>query len=670
MDAQTRHYLNGVEVPEPMAWADFTEELDRDIDSRFISLKYRGTLTFTNEGYALLDSVFRDTGHCGIVSYLAIQQCGGQERIVARGSIIVADIKFNLTKCEAECSIADDGIGARVMNNMEIPVSPNADVSKNGKSIGAVSQLDIELYDPQAALGTYLTGARLGWDWLDAIRHAVRYITDDTVTLVSDWYAALPDDERYWISNGYSVRSASIAVVRTSWTFKDLFEEIGKKYNLWIGVERSATGEPVLRIEPEGYWYSATPWGSHPDIQDLIRTADSDLLYAKVDVGCDKAIKETETDFSLPYIPLRGFVQEAFHLEGVCNTQATLDLVSQWIIDSNVIEDAAVNLNKDYDDDLFIVQYDRTTNRAVKGDYLQPGSDPYLYNPALLNDAVIARHNLPSAVGAFFDPVNASFRAQRTTAVANPYLTYDPGTSAVVETEQAQFNDDFTAPNFDTANAWGNGTAQGTPVSAANSRYTAPAQGYYEFEVFARFRVIQQLVSRNGPLAFAYPVQLQLVLERYDSGNNLISSQTVDTPSALNQWEEQSITHVFGTSMNAGDYVRIVDQFLIQSQTWVNGISDFNLGFGSGVTFQRLPNWYIKTNFVASGGYVAAGGGGRIIRYEFDRHVSSSDWVSLTADPRRMILIGTGEPSIRTHIINASRNVMTGATTWAVIEEP
>lgn len=672
MDAVTRHFLDGLEVTEPMAWADFTEELDRDSDKRFISVKYRGTLTFTNEGYGYLDGVFRQSGHCGIVSYHATQMCGGEERIVARGSIIVADIKFNLTRCEAECSIADDGIGARVVNNMEIPVSPNAEQSKNGASIGMVPQRMIELFDPSAAVGTYLSGSRLGWDWYDALRHAVRYITDDTVQLVSDWYALLPASERYWISNGYSVRSAAIAIVRTSWTFKDLFEEIGKKHNLWIGVERAADGSPILRIEPEAYWYGSAQWGAHPDIQDLIRTTDAGLLYAKVDVGCDKAIKETETDLSLPYIPLRGFVKESFHLEGVCNTDATLDLVSQWVIDSNVIEDSAVNLNKDHDDDLFIIQYDTGTMRAVKGDYLQPGGNPYLYNPSLLNDAVIARYNLPSAVGAFFDPIDASFRAQRTAAVSNPYLPFDPGGAAIVAAEQAQFNDDFTAPNFDTSNAWGNGTAQGLPVSQANSRYTAAGQGYYEFEVFARYRIVQQVVTRSGPLAYAYPVQLELLLERYDSGNNLISTQAAQTPSVTTPWIQNSITHIFGTSMNAGDYVRIVSRFLIQSQVWTAGIEDVNLAGLNypGVTIQRLPNWWIRTNFVAGGGYVAAGGGGRIIRYEFERHASAGSWVSLTAAPSQMIAIGTSAASIRTHVLNAKRNVKTGATQWAVIEQP
>lgn len=671
MDGVCRHFLNGTEVTEPMGFADFTEELARDNERRFIGIKYEGELTFTNDGYSLLDAVFRDTGHCGIVSYEARQVCGGTDRIVAKGSVIVADIKFNLTRCEAECTIADDGIGARIANNLTIPVSPNAAVSKNAKAIGMVTQVNLEIFDPQAAIGTYLAGTRKGWDWLDAMKHAVRYITDDNVTLVSDWYDALPDDERYFITNGYSVRNASITVVRTSWEFGDLFTELAKKHDLWIGVVRDTDGDPVLRLEPEPYWYSALQWGGHPDIQDLVRTADPARLYAKVDVGCTKAIKETETTLSLPYIPLQGFVEESFHLEGSCNTDRTLDLVNKWLIDSNAIEDAAVNGNDDYDDDLFIIQYDRSTAKAVKGDYLQPGSGPYLYNQTLLNAAVIERFNLPSAVGAFYDPTDASFRAsgQFTDGVL---LNAAPSITSTFFDTHTAFPNDYTSPNFDTSNAWGNGTPPGTPVSQANSRYTAAAAGYYEFECYGGFRVIQQIVSRIGPLALAHRMAMEFVLQRYNSGNTLISEQY-----AVSNYIEQlaastDLLTVFGTSLNPGDYVILRNRFIVLTPAWMEGIQDVNFGPGylPGITWRRIPEWYIKTNFVAAGGYVSAGGGGRVITYEYDRHTSPSEWVSLTGDPKKMIVIGTGQPEINTHAISARRNVMTGKTEWKVIQEP
>ena len=88
----------------------------------------------------------------------------------------------------------------------------------------------------------------------------------------------------------------------------------------------------------------------------------------------------------------------------MCNTDKALDLVNEWVIDSNVIEDVAVNGNDDYDDDLFLIQYQEDLLQAKKGDYLQPGTNPYLYNEPLQNAEVIDRYDLPSAVGAFWRP--------------------------------------------------------------------------------------------------------------------------------------------------------------------------------------------------------------------------------------------------------------------------
>ena len=671
MDGLTRHYLNGTEVTEPLGWSDFTEELVRDFERRFIAVKYEGQLTFTHDGYELLNNAFLDSGHCGIVTYEARQMCGDGERTVAKGAVIIADVKFNLTRCEAECSIADDGIGSRIINNMEIPVSPNATVTKNSVEITAVPEVDILLFDPQAAVGTYLAGTRKGWDWYEAMKHAVLYITDTQATFVSDFYENLSTDDRYWISNGYSIRSASITVVRTSWTFKSLFEELAKKYDLWIGIERDSDGNPVLRCEEYSYWSSTSVWGGHPDIQDLIRTCEAARLYAKVDVGCSKAIKETETTLSLPYIPLRGFVNEAFHLSGVCNTDKALDLVNEWVIDSNVIEDVAVNGNDDYDDDLFLIQYQEDLLQAKKGDYLQPGTNPYLYNEPLQNAEVIDRYDLPSAVGAFYDPVDASFRASGQFG-NGVFLNANPSTTATFFDIQTAFPNDYTPPNFDPSNAWGNGTPPGTPVSQADSIYTAAATGYYEFECYGTFRVIQQIVSRQGPLAFAHRIALEFVLQRYDSGNNLISEQTALSDYIYQLNAQTSLTHTFGTSLTATDYVMLRNRFIVLSPSWLPGVEDVNLGvFSQGITWRRMPEWYIKTNFVAAGGYVEAGGGGPVVRYEFDRHIDAASWVSLTADPKQRVMISGGPtPDIPTHVVTAKRNVSTGKTEWAVLQVP
>ena len=115
------------------------------------------------------------------------------------------------------------------------------------------------------------------------------------------------------------------------------------------------------------------------------------------------------------------------------------------------------------------------------------------------------------------------------------------------------------------------------------------------------------------------------------------------------------------------------NRFIVLSPSWLEGVQDVNFGpgYSQGITWRRMPEWYIKTNFVAAGGYVEAGGGGPVVRYEFDRHIDAASWVSLTADPKQRVMISGGPtPDIPTHVVTAKRNVSTGKTEWAVLQVP
>lgn len=528
-DGVILHFLNGTAIEEPKGWEDFSDELVRDIKERIIGTKYKVSLTFTGSGHSFLQGVFDADGPCAIVTYEAKQWCAGVQYSIIRGTVSLSECKFNETRCEVEADIADDGVGARVINNKEIPVSPEAELTKNSKPLTPVTPVALEVFDPAAAAGTWIVTTRTAYDWFDCFQHLVLYITDNTVSLVSDWYGDLDDDERYAIVTGFELRNATGSSAPLVYSFKAVFDELGKKYNLWIGVERVA-GVPVLRLEPEGYFYDDAGTLIHTDIQDLVRATDLDRLWAKVIVGSDTFIKEQASALSLPFLPLRGFTKEEFHFEGVCNTSETLDLVNKWIIDTNVIEDVVVNGNDEYDDDIFLIQYNHTTSRATKGDYLNPGANPYLYNEQLQNSLVIERYDLPSAVGAFFSTTDASFQAERTAPGAPENYTGPAGTSALAI---FQYDNDYTAPNFDTTNSWGNGTVQGNPVSQANSRYTAAAQGYYEFDVSVLWRIDTNipLVVVPGPIPVRAYKSIRIIfqVERYDAANTLIGTPLIIT---------------------------------------------------------------------------------------------------------------------------------------------
>lgn len=665
MDGEIIHYLDGTQVKEPLGVSDFTEELDRDAKARFISVKYESRLTFVLDGYEYLNERFTAHGYCGEANYEAYHECAGRRRLCARGVIKLADVKFNITKCEAEASVADDGLGARIIDNDEIPISPFADKSKNGNDITPVTTFQLQVFDPQANIAP---ANRDAWDWWEALQHAVQYITDGEQTIVSDWYDALPDNERYAITTGRELRTGAGDEERITWDFKRLFLEIAMKYDLWIGVQR-VNNLPVIRIEPQSYWFGTTTLITETDIQGLVRSIDAEQLWAKVNVGSDIAERQYSGGLSLPFITLRGHTKEEFHFAGVCNTKNTLDLVNEWIIDTNTIEDIFVNGNDEHDEELVLIQYNHLTNDATEGFYLFPTpiDFPSLYNEQLLNLNVLGRYELPSSVGAFFNSQDAQFSAIRSIYNAPEFYTGPASTSAL---SIVRFDTDYPPDGFDTSNAWGNGTPQGTPVSQANSRYTSAGQGAFQFAFEVEWRITLAepiIIAGPVPITLFKNIHLNVHLERYDSGGTLISSTVFSSA-------QQYLPGVFSLEvettivLNSGDYIQL--RYTFSHTDFVAAPGPLVTGGTPGVTV-NVQGGFIQTQFVFGGGYVEAGGGARIILHEFERHIDTAQWLGLTADPGAGIDIGAGpQANVNAHALNVKRNVLTGNAEWKVVSLP
>lgn len=667
------HLLNGSVVEEPRGWKEFTEEFKRDDKERIIGLSYEATLTFDGQGYDVLNSLYNSDGHCSVATYEVSQLCGDASFVCCRGTIIIADCKFNETKCEAEASIADAGIAARILNNNEIPISPTATETKNGLTLTPQVPVSLEVFTPST--GTAIVPDRRAWDWYEAIKHAVLYISDNEIEATSAWYEALPDEERYAFLDGNELRVAAGDNPRLVYTFRELFMELALKYDLWIFATQDTDGTPLLRIEPQSTFFGTTVGAyMQPDIQDLVRSIDSDAVYAKVSVGSDTFKKEIQTGgLSLPFFVLRGQTKEEFSFEGTCNSNTTLDLVNEWIIDTNAIEDVLVNANDDYDDDMFLIQYTDSTGAATEGDYLNPNALPSLYNEALQNFLVLQRYDMPSSVGSFYSGIDASFMAEAVAATQTPFN--HAFTSAAFDSTPAivQFDNDYTAPNFDTTNNWGNGTVQGNPVSQANSRYTAPTTGLYNFATLVNWRIIENLFV-IGDDCFARRARIVLSFDLYDAGNVFLQSFTnapnvVPLPFAVGNYQQAWNASI---AMNAGDYIELVAYFNLPAfSTTQIACPTIPPPAPTGITISLIDGSTIETTFVTGGGFIEGGETSRILRYEYDRPVDLATWVSLTGSPEDIVMIGGSAPAnISTHVKSAKRTVVGGATTWTMIRRP
>jgi len=643
MDGTLTHYLDGVQVEEPLGWLDFTEEIGRNFDDRILGVNYPVEVTFTGAAYEQLRTRYL-ASYCDLISYWVDFNCAGGTSRVVRGQVPLGDVEWNLNKCEARVKVVDDGYGARILNNKDIVVFPTATKTKNGSDITPVAPYDLELFQT-GGIAAYTV---LAYDWKECMEHMVTYITDGEVAFASSFYDNLPIDERYALVYGYEMRTGDGTALAPGLTFAELYANLWRKYNLWAYITQPQNGSPTLHIEASEDTYSATGVLAFPWQDDLKQSIEPRLLFAKVDVGSDSAEKDIPGNFSLPFVPLLTHYKESYELQGSCNSGIGLDLMSSYVIDNNAIEDVVNNSVDEYDDEVFMVQNDG----AVATQSIEYTVNP-IYNVQLLNGIVFNRFPLQSNGVLQYASQDAAFQAAQIAStfpvISIPGFGSTTSVSAIV-----QFDEDFPPNGFDVDNNYGNGTAQGSPVSQANSRYTAAAGGSYVFTVVLRWAVSVP----PDPGGYA---ALTWVVERRNAGGTLISSTTnVQAQITTGNFTDSDD---FLIPLSVGDYVQV---------TYTIQVLNTNL-FTSGPTGARLLNGGLfQTNYVITGGGVVANqidpDAYRSTVYEFERATPVDPWISLREDPTQMISVATDDVSFRrAHVLKATRFIATGETAWELI---
>jgi hypothetical protein len=644
--SEFRHILNGQLVNEPTDWSSFSGEISRDAKSRTITQSYPSSATFGSDGYALLRSLF--VGNlCNIIDYQVDERCGNTWRTALRCKVIIADCVFNLTKCTVQASLVDDSIGARIANNRKIPIRYTSELTKNEENLNPTPVIQVSMFDPaDTDPNAYLTPNRRMADWFDAITHAVRYITDDTVTVVSQWYANLPDDERFAITTGYQIRTADTQPrgLYMTWSFDQLFFELAIKYDLWMFPSRDANGDPVVNIEPMSALMGTTVGLEHVAVEDLEQDIDTDQLYASVAVGSETGLPNLDAVESLPFLLLIGQSEERFHFTGVCNTDQELDLVNKWSICTNLIE-RTLGGNAEQDDRLFFVQYDRTALDATKGNDFAPS---FQYNPALMNFRVLERYPLPSSISvATADPATLNGSVEQ--PLGGPITQgniFTSGTTNFFLTAGGQ--------NFSNVISDPGGNFQLSP-----GRYTAAVQGYYAFQ----FTHVASFVKQGfGPVAVMPVVRFQ----RYTSSNVLEQTLDVDASSGIISMLAPGFYGPFdcvistGFVLQPGDYITTQLGWRISSS-----------GTGLQVVTVDVFGWTLTTTANPGGGtidvnpFIAP-----IVRYQWSRTITAEQWAALNDDVTLALSVGPylGDQRIG-HLQKISRTMSTGEGTLTTLTD-
>ena len=161
----------------------------------------------------------------------------------------------------------------------------------------------------------------LGFDVLDVLNYQIKYATDNKAYVVSDYLTT----NKYMITNGYNLHndSGSLEQKYPNVSFNKLFEELRKKFRLFMVIEYDVDGIPYLRIEPESYSFSSTNILDISDIQDsTTEEIDKTRLYNSIKVGSKITEPTTVETIYDENSPVLSFIESTFTTCGECTVNS------------------------------------------------------------------------------------------------------------------------------------------------------------------------------------------------------------------------------------------------------------------------------------------------------------------------------------------------------------
>lgn len=607
MVSKFQFLLDGQYVDDPKGWEDLDTTIKRDQAISGLLTSQESQLEFFGNGYDYIKLQFDTQGFCSFIEIEIRQTCDqlNYDQIF-KGIIYLSDCQFDLMRCSIKVKTVDDGFYARINNNKSIKAKLDVGRSKNDETITAAQDITVEFFNP--ATGNYLTGLYDPkphcYTIFEVFKFLVAFMSDGRIDFVSDDFNVGGQWDGQCITIGNEVRLCDQSVI-PQLSFQDVFTEINKKNRIGFSVEKIG-GRPTLRIENAEYFYGQTYAITLSDAKEVFMQMDTAQLYSQVHLGSTITDDASPTVGQFPEsIDFLGFKDETFHTVGTCNVDRVLELNSQWIISSNIIEDIFINGTSSYDSDIVLVNVDLTTNKAVRSNWLdQTTVPPYFYNEFYINKNVTDRwfKGIPNNIANFLGNADNSFQA---TSIVDQVILMPTVTFKIL------FQDDFNSPNHDVSLNY-------DPVL---SRYTIPAGGNYTFNSYGN-------VNIKHPTSNIF--SLNFFINRYDSGMVLIESRFIDSifasTSQPNLNAAYSGTAIFNA--NATDIIQVECS---------RGLPYTSITIFSGAVFNctaTSTGGGIYTGIIDSANY-------KIKKYSFKYPLTFAQLQTIKADTKKLITFTT-----------------------------
>jgi len=527
--------IDNVPYDAPENWETVDTVLKRDRTFDGILATYDATVTFYGAAYDYLLSL-KAQGFCSSALLEVYRTDGYTPFIIAQGRIFIADCEFKEAVKGVVCKIKDDTFFAKINSNKSIKTIPSGNISKNGSEITPAQAYEVLMYDlSDTTLSRTIYSVRV----YEAFRWYVDFMTNGTLQFQSDSFNYGGEYAGLCITVGSKFSSPIFANYNTStppltaFSFEDLYKEVKKKIPICFVIENPFTN-PVFRIETIDYLEGNASALTFTDIDAITTKFDVQRLYSAINVGSKTLNTGVWLDFP-ENINFVGFKEEEFFTVGECSINNTLDLVSDWVISSNCIQDALQG-SQDYNSDLFLLDTIVTDaanhdGRSNNTDYLDTGF--FYYNELLSNYATLNRNNggFPSSLARNYnESVDATFQAVTT------------GVSISGSNNSILYTGIFNDETFDNGNNY----------DTTTYRFTAPFTNVFKFSVRVRFDIQTFIRPGTGsPYILA-----RLFFRVYDSSNVLRQDFTLKTTPI---WSANvyNMTGNLSVVMNQGDYAKV-----------------------------------------------------------------------------------------------------------------
>lgn len=505
-----RILFDGTEVVEtPIGWQDIVSTIKRvkEINSLFITTDAQ--LTFRNDGYDYLMVKYNQSFTTSVLVELQEYVAGTYQKFFD-GKIFLKSAVIDREQCTIQVDIEDNSFYAKIDNNKSIEVFPFAEQTKNAASfptdtayyLAPCAYQQIQLFDPNDGSILPINApaySNAAYTVFDLFEYLISFMTDNQIGFISPLFGTGGNYEGLMVTCGIVLRQANPADTGTTEeefkenfpkiSFQQLFTEVNKKIQIGMYVDYSYT-KPTIVIDRAYNLRTDVTMFRALNLLGLKERIDEQELFSSIRLGStktDNAQYDTtttgETGLLFPEdISFVGFKEEQFIVLGESNIDRELNLVSDWIISSNMIEQQLLHSLDGEEDSLFFIMCDLAgatyTARQSNLDS-NPLSFPVFYNLDLNGAAVMDNYfgGVPVSIVQYLGTSDNTCLAESDAFSGNalsplPAINYPVG-----------FNNDYTSPNHDVNNNWGNGTPQGNPVSIVNSRYTAPVSSIYIFRI-------------------------------------------------------------------------------------------------------------------------------------------------------------------------------------------